>query len=102
MCVCVCAVHTDATVAKDLKARDGQIERLEDKYLYNFAFINKSTLLCGATRERMLGYCKKLIFYGFDILLKPFDDDDDDCESAWDVSIHYPSTINEYFMSILV
>ena len=68
--------------------------------MYNFAFIDNHTLLCGATRARMLGYCKKLIFYGFDVLMKPFDNDD--CESAWDVSIHYPSKINEYFIAILV
>ena len=92
---------SDAFSATDLKARDRPEQRLQDSNLYNFAFVNKSTLLHGATKERMIDYCKKLIFYGFDIQMKPFDDEDD-CESAWDVSIRNPSKINEYFISILV
>ena len=92
----------DAIGSTDLKARYRPSRRLEDSNLYRFAFFYKYTLLHAATKAKMINYCRQLVFYGFDIQMKPFDDDQQDYDSAWDVSIYYPSKINEYFTSVLV
>ena len=92
----------DAISATDAKARYQSSRRLEEPNLYRFAFFKKYTLLHAATKAKMINYCKQLVFYGFDIQMKPFDDDEEECYSAWDVSNFYPSKINEYFASVLV
>ena len=88
-------VNDSASWIRDTSIR----ERLNDRNLYNFVYHERYTLLHGATKYRCRRYVRKLVFYGFGILNKP---DLKDAESSWDVSIRYPSKINDYFYCVLV
>ena len=81
--------------------RPKNINKLNHSNLYKFTSEGTYTLLHGATKERMLRYCKLLIFFGFDMRYSP-NTFDDDCESALELTDLYPSPIGPYFKSILM
>ena len=85
----------------ELKAnRPTGMSKLVHPNLYNFVYFDKSTLLASATRNRMLRYCKLLVFSGFDMNYMCEEQGVD--ETAWELSKLYPSSVRPYFESILM
>ena len=83
----------------DLKHNEPESSReINDSNLYNCVYWDKCTLLQGSTKERMIRYSKLLVFYGFDFENAPFGSE----ESAWKMSMNYPSEVHTYFESVLV